>query len=66
MTTPLKCGCRPADVFCDDAEELRFAVHLAIASRSLVSAPEHVRQALANIGAAERALRDHLRAEVAV
>jgi hypothetical protein len=58
----LKCGCRLADVFCDVAEELRFAVHLAIASRSLVSSHEHVRKALADIGAAERALRDHLRA----
>jgi hypothetical protein len=65
VTAPLKCGCRPADTFCDTAQELQFSVHLAIASRSLVSSPEHVRKALADIGAAERALRDHLRGEVA-
>lgn len=61
----LKCGCRPADVFCADADELQFALHLAIASRSLVSTPENVRKADDEIGAAERALRDHLRGEVA-
>jgi hypothetical protein len=61
----LKCGCRPAAVFCDEAQELQFKLDLEIASRSLVSSPEHVRKALADIGAAERALRDHLRGEVA-
>jgi hypothetical protein len=61
----LKCGCRLSDRFCDEAQELQFRVKLEIASRVLVSAPEHVRKALADIAAAERALRDHLRGEVA-
>lgn len=65
MTAVLKCGCRPADTFCDAAQELQFRVKLEIASRVLVTSPAHVRRALADIAAAERALRDHLRGEVA-
>lgn len=65
MNVPLKCGCRPAAVFCAAAEELQFKLQLEIASRALVTKPEHVRKALADIGASERALRDHLRGEVA-
>lgn len=61
----LKCGCRPAAHFCADADDLQFRLQMAMASRVLVSAPEHVRKALADIAAAERALRDHLRGEVA-
>ena len=61
----LKCGCRPAAHFCADAEELQFALRLAIASRSLVSTPQDLANSYAEIGAAERALRDHLRGEVA-
>ena len=60
----LKCGCMPAAVFCADAEELRFELHLAMVTRGLVSAPEDLADSDAEIGAAERTLRDHLRGEV--
>jgi hypothetical protein len=40
---------------------MRFQLKLAIACRDLVSTPGDVRESLAEIGAAERALRDHLR-----
>ena len=64
VTAPLKCGCRPADTFCKDARRMQDEIRDAI-DRHAVSSPAHVRKALADIAAAERALRDHLRGEVA-
>lgn len=61
----LKCGCRPADVFCAEADEMQSQLRLAIYALSLVSAPGDIADSDAEIGAAERALRDHLRGEVA-
>lgn len=67
MSAPLKCGCRPADTFCDDAKRIQSQIRAELDWFSTVAIhkPEYVEHARGALAFAERALRDHLRGEVA-
>lgn len=60
----LKCGCRPCDTWCPTARRMRRDLKDKAASLSLIKIPSSTEEALMELGAAERALRDHLRGEV--
>jgi hypothetical protein len=59
----LKCGCRPADRFCEHAEELRAKVQAETAwlGACVQQRPTWVADAKRAVGRAERALSRHLR-----
>jgi hypothetical protein len=59
----LKCGCRPADTFCERAEDLRAKVQAESAwlGACVGARPAWVPDAKRALARAERALRDHLR-----
>lgn len=61
----LKCGCRPADVFCDKARKLQDEIQDAIDLHEVALSPKGALKAQQRIARYERALRDHLRGEVA-